>query len=131
MHNANRNNKIFKLHMQCSLWKTLYQWNLISMNYTKTTVSVQQLRLCFYDHRKVIYPSICFYLLEFLNLRCVSRLCAWLRINISLIRKISLLLKKIEKEIREKYGWRRLKGRGARGGARGGREGREERVYSS
>lgn len=57
-------------------------------------------------------------------------MCAWLRINISLIRKISLLLKKIEKEIGEKYGWRRLKGRGARGGARGGREGREERVYS-
>lgn len=127
MHNANRNNKIFKLHMQCSLWKTLYQWNLLSMNYIKTTVSVQQLRSCFYDHRKVSYSSICLYLLEFLKLRCVSKLFAWLRINISLIRKITLLLKKREKEIGENYGWRRLKGRWARGGRRG----REERIYSS
>lgn len=39
--------------------------------------------------------------------------------------------KKREKEIGEKYGWRRLKGRRARGGARGEKEGREERVYSS
>lgn len=38
--------------------------------------------------------------------------------------------KKREKEIGEKYGWRRLKGRRARGGARAGKEGREERVYS-
>lgn len=127
MHNANRNNIIFKLHMQCSLWKTLYQWNLLSMNYIKTTVSVQQLRSCFYDHRKVSYSSICLYLLEFLKLRCVSKLFAWLRINISLIRKITLLLKKREKEIGENYEWRRLKGRWARGGRRG----REERIYSS
>lgn len=103
MHNANRNNTIFKLHMQCSLWKTLYKWNLLSMNYIKTTVSVQQLRSCFYDHRKVSYSSICLYLLEFLKLRCVSKLFAWLRINISLIRKITLLLKK-----KRKGNWRKL-----------------------
>lgn len=103
MHNANKNNIIFKLHMQCSLWKTLYQWNTLSMNYIKTTVSGQQLQSCFYDYRKVIYSSIYFSLLAFLNLRCVSKLWACLRINISLIKKITLLLKK-----KRKGNWRKI-----------------------
>lgn len=72
------------------------------MNYIKTTVSGQQLQSCFYDHRKVIYSSIYFSLLEFLNLRCVRKLCACLRINISLIRKMHCSWKKKEKRKLEK-----------------------------